>query len=232
VDLIETQLQDPISHWYYAHKFRIILEAIKGSDMDRTHLIDVGAGSALFSKKLSENHPNLRVSAVDINYSALEISKSTPKFSYLTSLSGVSGDIYFLTDILEHVYDDKEFLKEIVNSAPKGAKFVITVPALMTLWSNHDVFLKHFRRYSRSELQSLMLACGLELSRCHYLFGTVFPLAWLSRRVKSKGTPSSQLKMHSQILNRMMTIFLKIDLIVCHFLPFGVSLVGVGKKSD
>ena len=230
MDLIETQLQDPISHWYYAHKFKIILESIKGSDVDGRHLIDVGAGSALFSKKLSESHPNLCVSAVDINYGALEISKSTPKFSYLTSLSGLSGDIYLLTDVLEHVYGDKEFLIEIVNSAPKGAKFVITVPALMTLWSDHDVFLKHFRRYSRSELHSLMLACGLEVSRCHYLFGTVFPLAWISRKVKSKGAPSSQLKMHSKILNQIMTIFLKIDFIFCSFLPFGVSLIGVGKK--
>ena len=89
--------------------------------MDRKHLIDVGAGSALFSKKLSQNHPNLCVSTVNINYGALVISKSTLNFCYLMSLSGLSGDICLLTEILEHVYDDKEFLIEIVNPAPKVA---------------------------------------------------------------------------------------------------------------
>lgn len=90
--------------------------------MNGKHLIIVGSGSALFSKKLSENHLNLSVSAVDINHGALEISKSTLKFGYLISFSGLFGDTDLLTDILEYVYVDK-IPHRNCYPAPKGAKF-------------------------------------------------------------------------------------------------------------
>jgi hypothetical protein len=57
MDLLEGDLSNPIDHWYYAHKFRVIEKLIGDDLISPTHLIDVGAGSALFSLALLKNFP-------------------------------------------------------------------------------------------------------------------------------------------------------------------------------
>ena len=41
-----------------------------------------------------------------------------------------------------------------------GGKLLVTVPALMWLWSNNDVFNAHQRRYTREELGQKLAHTG------------------------------------------------------------------------
>ena len=81
----------------------------------------------------------------------------------------------------------------------------ITVPAFQFLWSGHDVFLQHYRRYSLTRLRQLVNGNGLEVRQAHYFFGTAFPLV-ASMRLKDKLLPSKQpqssMRNHSSVLNR------------------------------
>jgi hypothetical protein len=43
------------------------------------------------------------------------------------------------------------------------------------LWSGHDVFLEHIKRYRRRELVSVNRHVGLKIVRSGYLFSTIFP---------------------------------------------------------
>ena len=52
MDLIETGVKNPIHHWYYAHKFNFILKSALFKSKESISLVDIGAGSALFSKEL------------------------------------------------------------------------------------------------------------------------------------------------------------------------------------
>ena len=47
------------------------------------------------------------------------------------------------------VEDDVGLMREYVDKvAPGTTRFIVTVLAFMWLWSGHDVFLEHVRRYT------------------------------------------------------------------------------------
>lgn len=229
MDLIEHGLDEPLEHWYYSYKFDAILKALNLKISPSIRLIDVGAGSALFSRQIASKFPELSVTAIDINYSESDLLNSTKHFRFARDITGITGEIYLMNDVLEHIDDDNTFLKSIVESAPLGALFIFTVPTLMSLWSGHDVYLKHFRRYTKSQFLSLTKSSGLTISYSSYLFGTLYPLAFLMRKLGGK-KHKSQLKKHSKITNDIIKKFLYIDKRICHRLPFGISLICVATK--
>ena len=58
MDLLEGNLTDPIGHWYYAHKLRSITKQINVDLTKAELLVDVGAGSALFSLEMRRKIPS------------------------------------------------------------------------------------------------------------------------------------------------------------------------------
>ena len=43
---------------------------------------------------------------------------------------------------------------KINNCMKKDSFLILTVPSMKILWSDHDVFLKHFRRYNVKSLEN------------------------------------------------------------------------------
>jgi hypothetical protein len=62
--------------------------------------------------------------------------------------------------------------------APAG-ELLITVPAHSFLWSDHDVFLGHFRRYNRARLLDAVRRGGFEPVETFYFFA----IPYLARAV-------------------------------------------------
>lgn len=232
MDLIEGNLSNPIQHWYYSHKFKCIQNLVASDLSEARHIIDVGAGSALFSLEMLRIYPNLKVTAVDTGYENLILEDSLNRITYRNNGVGVSGDLYLLTDVLEHVADDVLLLREYVINAPIDSKFVITVPAFMSLWSGHDIFLKHFRRYRRDEIKFVTESAGLKILKAQYIYSNLFPLAWVSRRLPQAKNQVSQMKDHGKILNKIMIAVLRLDYFTSKILPFGVSIIVLAVKAD
>jgi hypothetical protein len=65
---------------------------------------------------------------------------------------------------------------------PEGIA-VITVPALMALWSDWDVSLRHYRRYDRRGLLSI-IPDGFEILHVNYVNVAVLPLVYLIRKYR------------------------------------------------
>ena len=228
MDLIENGIEHPIKHWYYSHKFWFIERAFKPKSEKPRKLIDIGAGSALFGNELLKKCLVDMVVAVDTGYEKDYIDSATG-IEYRSESSFEDFTDYLLTDVLEHVENDSLFLSEIVEKAPTNSQFVITVPALMSLWSNHDVFLKHYRRYTKNELEYLVYQSGLKVDSCRYTYGTVFPIAYLKRKFSGKRAPQSQLKENGKVMSYLLKIALIPDRWIT-FTPFGVSLFMVAHK--
>jgi hypothetical protein len=203
------------------------LDVIASSKNKSINLADIGAGSALFSKELIKRKLVDSVIAVDTGYHKDYFDEEN-QICYTRKGRYENSNYFLLTDVLEHIKDDYTFLSAIVNESPKGSTFVITVPAMQSLWSGHDVFLKHFRRYTRSELVDLVEKSGLEVKSARYTYTTVFPLAYLHRKFAGKKN-SSQLKETSWVLGKILTLLLVPDRFV-PWLPFGVSLFLVGER--
>ena len=232
MDLIETQLAHPIKHWYYRHKYWALRREILRIEIIPNLLVDVGAGSALFSLELQKEFPKLNVLALDPAYTQEQLEKSSTRTRYVRELSVSSADLYLLTDVLEHVPDDVELLSRFVAQARPDATFVITVPAFMSLWSNHDVFLKHFRRYRKKQLIQVLAQSGLVVVNSQYLYSAVFPIAFIKRKYFPAKPGTSDLKEERLFAQYLLNFILQIDKYVSRFLPFGVSILAVGRKVD
>ncbi len=228
MDLIEDGLEDPINHWYYKHKFYFIKKAVKKRTLDKVTLTDIGAGSALFSRELVNLNLISKVFAVDTGYK-VELTESNNKITYSTHIPEHQSDFYLLTDVLEHIEEDGQFLSGVVRDAKVGAQFVITVPAHMSLWSGHDVYLKHFRRYNKIQLIKLANSSGLLNVKVRYIYSTVFPLVFLQRKLGSKDADKSQMRDQSRFTSFLLSLVLLPDRIFSLF-PFGVSLFLIAEK--
>ena len=221
MDLIESGVSNPIKHWYYSHKFWFIQKSQSWKSDRIINLVDIGAGSALFSKELFSRGVVDKVVAVDTGYEKdLDVRDN---IIYCRSIDFSGFTHFLLTDVLEHVKEDGKFLKDIVSGADRNSAFIITVPALMNLWSGHDVYLKHFRRYTKSELRQLVEESGLSVTSVRYTYSTVFPIARLQRRFSSNNSQNSQLRENSFVVRLTLRILLLPDRWIS-FLPFGVSL--------
>ena len=236
MDLKESQLlgEEINTHWYYRTK-TIALEKILGLK-NFNSLLDVGAGSGFFTKYLLNNTSINNSVCVDIGYEGeFEEVLGEKHISYLKSIEGNDADLVLLMDVLEHVEDDHALLSEYVEKSKPGTTFIISVPAFQFMWSDHDVFLEHFRRYNISELENLVTGTGLKIERSCYFFSLVFPIAFAVRmfeKLCSKSeSPKSGLVKHSRFVNTILVSLCNIDLSFFKYNRlFGLTVFCVAKK--
>ena len=222
------------THWYYKTKAKALEKIVDCKSFNL--LLDVGAGSAFFSKYLLNRTTISNSLCVDIGYEGESKEVFGKKhISYLKSIQGSDADLVLLMDVLEHVEDDHALLSEYVEKSKPGTTFIISVPAFQFMWSDHDVFLEHFRRYNINELEGLVSGTGLKIEKSCYFFSLVFPIAFAVRMFeklfnKSK-SPKSGLVKHSGIVNSILVGLCNIDLSFFEYNRFfGLTVFCVAKK--
>ncbi|WP_153098807.1 class I SAM-dependent methyltransferase [Paraburkholderia hayleyella] len=207
MDLKETDIlgADIGKHWYYRSKARA-MEHLLG-DVTPSIILDVGAGSGFFSRKLLSNTSAKQAWCVDISYEADSETLEAGKPVYFRrSVDEVDADLVLLMDVLEHVDDDVGLLNDYVKKVPHGTRFLISVPAFQFLWSGHDVFLEHKRRYRLNQIEDVVRRAGLTVKRGSYYFGAIFPIAVVIRIVtnllqRGHYKAQSQLSQHHPFVN-------------------------------
>jgi len=192
-------------HWYYRSKAAALRRVVAGLEPRR--LLDVGAGSGFFSRHLLAETPAERALCVDIGYpDDRDDSVAGKPVLYRRDIGPTDCDLVLMMDVLEHVDDDRGLLGRYAAKVPSGAHFLVTVPAFRFLWSGHDVFLEHKRRYRLPEIEAAMRDAGLEIVRGAYYFGLVFPLAAAVRLADRNTTePRSSLRKHGAFANSLLT---------------------------
>jgi 2-polyprenyl-3-methyl-5-hydroxy-6-metoxy-1,4-benzoquinol methylase len=191
-------------HWYYRSKAAALRAMVGGLKPRR--LLDVGAGSGFFSRHLLSETGAQSALCVDIGYPRdRDESEAGRPVLYRRDCDATDCDLVLMMDVLEHVDDDAGLVRHYATKVPSGAHFLATVPAFRFLWSGHDVFLEHKRRYTLAEIERTMREAGLEVVKGAYYFGLVFPLA-AAVRLATRGDvePRSSLKKHGAITNRLL----------------------------
>jgi SAM-dependent methyltransferase len=182
------------AHWYYASKAAALDRILR--PVRFRSIADIGAGSGFFAKHLLERRSEARRAVcVDVNYERdTEQWLLDKRVIYRRQAPTGGADLYLLMDVLEHVEDDVGLLRSVVDGAPDSAHFVMSVPAFPFLWSGHDEYLGHYRRYTLAQIVEVSKRAGLEIKKCCYFFGAIFPAVaamrlsrrWLARSVPPK----------------------------------------------
>ncbi|EJM34755.1 hypothetical protein PMI26_05556 [Pseudomonas sp. GM33] len=216
MDIKETAiLGDSIGeHWYYCSKAAATRRLLGDAPIKR--ILDVGAGSGFFTHHLLTHTEAREAWCVDISYLADSSATTAGKqVHYRRGIETVDADLVLLMDVLEHVDDDLGLLKAYVDKVPSGSRFLMTVPAFQFLWSGHDDFLEHKRRYTLAQFETLARNAGLTVQRGAYYFGAVFPIAAALRLLphgRQGAVPRSQLKRHHPLVNNVLKTLCKLEL--------------------
>ncbi len=204
MDLLECATgTDPAEHWYYQVKADALKRELGRFNVVPRSIVDVGAGTGFFSQYLLGQFRDSSATCIDPNYSDDFLEMSTDRLVYSRGDGPAVGDLYLFMDVLEHVEDDLALLNEYVTTAAAGSYFYITVPAFQSLWSAHDVYLKHFRRYRLKQIEGVTASADLELLHGRYLYGITFPAVAAVRRLRKNKEARSDMKQPSPTVNRI-----------------------------
>ncbi|MET4076293.1 methyltransferase domain-containing protein [Hymenobacter sp. UYCo722] len=204
---------DADTHWYYQSKKLPLLRfanqlARAGKPLT---IIDIGAGSGFFAYELEKTMGAAiaKVWLVDIGYSEAEMAPTCgTKIEKVHDVpTSVTNGLFIMMDVLEHLPDDLAMLQRVkAASVGDNNYFFITVPAFQSLWSGHDVFLEHYRRYHIPMLSGVLRQAGFRRIRNYYLYGALFPLVWTVRRLGNmrKSAAVSNMKPMNPLVNKVL----------------------------
>ena len=122
-------------------------------------VLEVGCGNGNFTELLTQKSP--WVVAVDLNEEYVKAAKTRLKekpgvevlVADATQLQWEhSFDSLILLDVLEHIEDDVQMLRQLCSFLKPGGKLVIKVTALDCLYSPMDKAIGHYRRYDKKTL--------------------------------------------------------------------------------
>ena len=202
---------------------------IKGS------ILDVGCGDSFFDRNLLKKDLNIsKLYGIDINLNK-GIKTGIHNYYIVNSydkLKGKKFDTIIMFDVLEHI-DDNFFLKDKISLLLKdNGKVLITVPAFQFLFSNHDRFLKHYRRYNIRMIKKLCEENNYKIVNYHYFYFSLFLFRVFFRNFANEINDWK----YSQnfLITKLYRKLLNIDYRVCKLmnkLSIGLSLFVVLEKN-
>jgi hypothetical protein len=158
--------------------------------LDRDAIVmDIGCGDTFVVEQLAADCPGALFYAIDTAFTPELIERyrtrlDNARIRPFASLDAIApplekpASLVLLMDVMEHIEDDTGFLAALLDRADVGlhTKFLITVPAFQALFCSHDVFLGHYRRYSKVLLRKRLEASGLRVIDIGYFFFTLLPV--------------------------------------------------------
>lgn len=226
-------------HFWYSARRRQVARRIPPS-RSAQRALDLGAGSggntglltaAGYQTFALERHPLAVATTRDRGFTAVQGDAQSLPFQ------DNAFDLVLACDVLEHLPDDAAAAREIRRVLRPGGRLVATVPADPDLWSDHDVALDHYRRYTRSTLSSLLDGNGLTAEPFSSWMVLLRPLVAVRRRLRAgsapAGGPASDLDEVSLPLNALLGLVLRLE----HHVRLlgrlrGVSLIAVASRVD
>lgn len=159
-----------------------------------------------------QHRPNLTTRYCDLTDRA--------DFSELTA----KMDTVICLNVLEHVEDDLQGLRNIYASLSAGGRAIVLVPHDQRVFGTIDVALGHYRRYTHAELKTKMEETGFRVERI-VDFNRISRYPWYisGRILKKKSLSVGQMK----LFDRFVWLWRKID----GSLPWPpTSIIGIGVK--
>lgn len=225
--------------WFQARNH--LIDRILGKlNISNAKILNIGCGTGHNMEVISHYGD---VYVIDNNDKALEL---LPKDTYIEkkvcdacNLDYPDNffDIVVSFDVFEHIQDDTKSVAEVRRVLKPDGKLVVTVPAFPFLFSAHDEYLNHYRRYNKKTLKALLK--DFSNVKLNYWNAILFIPNWsikIFEKVLRHDAKQLRLNYYQALprfIDRIFYWFLRLEifLIKNNFpLPFGVSLVGYAKN--
>lgn len=234
MDLIECNNKNINRHpWELSRVQCLVKEVIKYHN--GKNILDIGCGDSYFDYELMK-----KIKGID-NFYGIDIyaDKEIKNGKYCVvndykKLKNKKFDTILMFDVLEHVPDDAEFLKDtVMNLLKDNGKIIMTVPAYQSLFSKHDEELKHYRRYNIKMIREASDKTGFKIVNYHYFYASLVFVRLITKLLNKDNKVNEWKKDDNHILTKFMKGFLNLDYNICkkmNKLSFGLSLFIVLEK--
>ena len=133
-------------------------------------------------------------------------------------------DTAVLINVLEHLADRPQALKNLWSSLEPEGRAIVLVPQHRSLYGSLDEVLDHQLRYEREDFTADLEAAGFRVERMFDFNRFSVPGWWLNARLLRRKTFS---RLQLKALDMLMPLFRRID----RFLPWsGLSLIAIAVK--
>jgi len=198
-------------------------------------VLEIGAGMGNLSRCLAPRRQLYIASDIDgehlarlrtrlshrPNFGAIECDLS--RSSDFESVKGRIDTIVCL-NVLEHVEDDAQGLRNMFETLEPGGRAIVLVPEGMSVYGELDRVLGHFRRYSEDELKSKARAAGFEVEQLLNFNRITRPGWYVNGRLLKKRSFS---RFQLAVFDALVPLWRRID----RFIPWRpVSIIIVARK--
>jgi SAM-dependent methyltransferase len=185
-------------HWWYRGRRTVLDGVIAGLGLpDGARILDAGCGSGRNMLDLARRGP---VTGIELSEPSVALARARDVGEVISGsvlelpFAADSFELAVSLDVIEHLEDDLDALRELRRTVAPGGALLLTVPAYQWLWSGHDVINHHHRRYTRHSLRDVAERAGWRQVRTTYFNSLLLPVAIMLRaldRLNTKTTESS-----------------------------------------
>jgi SAM-dependent methyltransferase len=240
-------------HFWYLGRHRFLLAALRRfqpTSVQPWTAVDLGGGVGGWVRYLCDHRPTLfrplalaDSSLVALRMAGLILPEGVQRFHVdLMDLGWTDyWDVVFLLDVIEHLPDDLQALREARQAMKPGGLLFVTTPALPQFWSYNDDLANHLRRYTRRDFARLAASAGLQLCDSRYFMFLLSPLYWLIRRRPMIDTMTADQQRDLMIrahriparpINAALSAIFAAETPIGHLIsfPWGTSILGIFRK--
>lgn len=229
------------SYWWFIARNEIVKTIFKKfvKPEKNKSVLDFGIGTGGFASLLKDEYDLI---GLDMNPIALEYSKKRNINNlYDCKLEDFPRDKYSINaitalDVIEHIENDKEIVRQLYEVLEDKGYLITTVPAYQWMWTKHDEIHMHYRRYTKSNFTEILKDEGFEIIYSSYFNTLLFPIIF-SKRIFDKIAGAEKkieepVEQAPDFINYLLKkIFLtEKDYLKEYSLPFGLSIITVAQK--
>jgi SAM-dependent methyltransferase len=185
-------------HWWYRGRRSVLERVVADLRLPaRARILDAGCGSG---RNMVEFARHGEVTGIELSPTSVGLARGRGAGEVVEGsvlempFEADAFDMAASLDVIEHLEDDLQALRELRRVVAPGGSLLVTVPAYQWLWSGHDEINHHHRRYTRRSLQSVGEQAGWQQVRTTYFNSLLLPAAIALRvldRFNRKTTESS-----------------------------------------
>ena len=185
-------------HWWYRGRRSVLERVIDDLRLPaRARILDAGCGSG---RNMVEFARHGIVTGIELSETSVCLAREREEGDVVEGsvldmpFDADAFDLAASLDVIEHLEDDLQALRELRRVVAPGGALLVTVPAYQWLWSGHDEINHHHRRYTRRSLQRIGEQAGWQQVRTTYFNSLLLPAAILLRvldRFSRRTTESS-----------------------------------------
>ena len=231
-------------HFWFESRNELLVWALSKYFAGMQSILEIGCGTGFVLNGLANRFPQVRLAGSEVFREGLTFAASRMPGVELLQMDArdipfvAEFDVIGAFDVLEHIEEDQEVLRQMYAAVKPGGGIIITVPQHPWLWSGMDDYSYHKRRYTRSELTDKVRQAGFRAVRTTSFISLLLPVLVASRYQRRRYTegfdPEDELRTSARV-NGLLTKVLSLERLLIRTgvsLPAGGSLLLIGRREE